>query len=695
MPLPSCCLTLLAAVLLPAALWAEQMDAHLKPERNRLLAGSKVRLGTVLSLKAPAAPAGVGNAMVSLVLVLDHSGSMSETGKMEMVHVAGPELVDRLESSDRLGVVGFDTSVEVIRPLLNVNDADGIKRLIKQLAPGSSTNLGGGLKEGLDLFTNAEKNAVKRLLLLSDGLANHGETNVQVLAAWAKDAFTQQGLRVSTVGLGADYDERFLAQIAHGGGGEFYYVSKREELPGLFRRELEEGRQVTVSGLTITAHARDGGRLLELVGFPFTGGDEQNREVKLGDLFAKEQRSLLMYFEITVPDQVTGPGWVPADVELTWTDVERKPQRVVLPLALEVTYEESKVAESLDKDVHARVIETENYRAMDKAMQEFREGKREKALEILKDAEKRASDQAAVSNDAKLLAQAGQLAQTRREVEGLVNERDAQLYNTEVGLFGSRSGGGKRSIVARGGGSVATQSSVDTGLKWLAGQQTAEGSWDTTATGGAKGEQREATALALLAFLGAGHTENVGMHKESVQKAVAWLRARQQADGFIGEAAEAGDGELAKFRKAASHALATMALCEAAGMGKSPETVKSAQLGLTWLAAQHPLRGLEQRLADVQGLTDDDILAVFWCVGAARSGKIAGLDVPPPSFEEALTFFDQCEVLGAESKHRYRFFDKERKVPGRLDTACALLCRQFLGFKREDLLPGANISFPP
>jgi hypothetical protein len=271
----------------------------------------------------------------------------------------------------------------------------------------------------------------------------------------------------------------------------------------------------------------------------------------------------------------------------------------------------------------------------------------------------------------------------------LVSERDAQLYNTEVGLFGSRSGGGKRSLVARGGGSTETESSVDTGLKWLARQQMADGSWDTAATGGAKSEQQDATALALLSFLGAGHTESVGMHKECVQKAVAWLKARQQTDGFIGDVTAPGDGELAKFRKAGSHALVTMALCEAAGMGKAPETMKSAQQGLTWLAAQHPFRGLEQRLSDAQGLTDDDILAVFWCVGAAKSGKIACLDVPLSLMNEALTFFDRCEVRGdAESRHRYRFFDKERKVPGCLDTACALLCRQFLGYKREELLPG-------
>ena len=530
---------------------------------------------------------------------------------------------------------------------------------------------------------------VKRLLLLSDGHANQGEVNVEVLAKWAKDAFTQQGVRVSTVGLGADYDERFLAKIAHGGGGEFYYISKRDELPGLFRKELEEGRQVTVQNLIITAHDRDGARLLEMVGFPFTGGDEQHREVKLGDLFSKESRSLLLYFEVVVPDQASGPHWTPAELELTWKDIDGKKQTALLPLKLESTFEEAKVADSLDKKVHARVVETENYRALDKAMEAFRNGSQKEALKMLKEAEKRASEQAAASNDAGLLQQAGQLAQARREVEGLVEARDAQVYNTGAGLFGSRKGGSRRQIVARGGGSKATESAVDLGLRWLSKHQAVDGSWDTAALNGAESERQDATALALLAFLGAGHTETVGHYKPTVLKAVQWLQARQNTDGFVGPSDTVIKGDLASYRRTASHALATMALCEAGGMANQQATKESAQRALNWLVEQRPLVGLRQRLADAKGKNAQDILGVFWCVSALKCGKVASLKVKQGAFEEAILFLEETEVKGDDGTgHRFQFFGKDPKTAGMMDTACGLACRQFLGYRKERLYPG-------
>ena len=152
MPSPRLTNCLLACLFVPAILWGEQLAVSLQPERSKVLAGSKVRVAAVLSLKAPPAPAGTPDTSVSLTLVLDKSGSMSDAGKMEMVHVAGGELVDYLQSTDRLGVVGFDGRTDVIRPLLYVNDKDGIKKLIRQLSPGSSTNLGGGLSVGLGLY---------------------------------------------------------------------------------------------------------------------------------------------------------------------------------------------------------------------------------------------------------------------------------------------------------------------------------------------------------------------------------------------------------------------------------------------------------------------------------------------------------------------------------------------------------------
>ncbi|MCX7804640.1 MAG: VWA domain-containing protein [Planctomycetota bacterium] len=678
-----------AALASAAGTGAAEMVPELKAERSKLLAGSKVKVGAILRLAAPEAPEGARTASVSMVLVIDRSGSMSDEGKMEMVHIAGPDLVDRMESSDGIGIVTFDSVVERIRPLTGVTDADGIKALIARLSPRDCTNLGGGLREGLDMFEKEKRDgSVRRLLLLSDGLANVGETDVNTLAGWARDGFLK-GTRVSCVGLGRDYDENYLTKIAHAGGGEFYYISKKEQLPELFRKELAEGRAVVVSDLTAVARVSDGVEFLEAAGYPFTRGDAKAREVRIGDLFSKETRRMLLLFRIEAPGEAGIRRFRAADVELTWKDALGLPRRAVLPLDFELTFVESEAASSFDPDVRARVIETENYRALDRAMDHFRKDEKDKAAEVLKEAEAAASKAAADTGDGKLLAQAGQLAQALREVEGIVDARDAQIFNSEQGAFGQRRGSGRMTMLLRAGGTEKTECYVDVAGDWLCRRREEAGSWDPAKEGGRVEERQDATALALLGYLGAGHTEKGGRHRETVQLAVFWLMSRQEEDGRIGDEAGAPGDALARFRARYRHAMATVALCEAAGMGRVPHTVEAAQKAVTWLCSQHPLKGLEKDLEGAAGRTPEDAAGVGWCVMAIKSAKIAGLKVPEEAFMEAGDFLERRKLAVASGAPalRFNFFGADRTSAPLLDTACGILCRQFLGTGREECAP--------
>ena len=91
------------------------------------------------------------------------------------------------------------------------------------------------------------------------------------------------------------------------------------------------------------------------------------------------------------------------------------------------------------------------------------------------------------------------------------------------GSFGGRSGGGRILMVKRHGGNKATENAVDRALAWLARNQEADGHWDGKKHGATMAGDTALTGLALLAFLGAGHTEKVGNYKDNVKRAVAWL----------------------------------------------------------------------------------------------------------------------------------------------------------------------------
>jgi len=103
-------------------------------------------------------------------------------------------------------------------------------------------------------------------------------------------------------------------------------------------------------------------------------------------------------------------------------------------------------------------------------------------------------------------------------------------------LTAGRQAGRKEQLLRRRGGNAATEKAVARALAFLAERQTDAGYWDadgfeddTSNGGGWHGERvpcpfdREVTALATLALLGAGHTHRAGPYREAVARALAWL----------------------------------------------------------------------------------------------------------------------------------------------------------------------------
>ena len=257
------------------------------------------------------------------------------------------------------------------------------------------------------------------------------------------------------------------------------------------------------------------------------------------------------------------------------------------------------------------------------------------------------------------------------------------------GVFGQRNGGGRRLMVLRHGGSRATEASVDRALAWLAKNQEADGHWDSKKFGAAGKMDTACTGLALLALLGAGHTEKVGQYKANVRGAVAWLKSKQDAEGLIFDSTEAGG-----LRGVCHpHAVAGTALAEAAGMARAPDTVAAAQKAVDYSVNKHQNgEGHERRGFGNEAGQAGNLSVTGWFVMQLKSAKVAGLSVDHAAFEGAIRFLDSVERKGAggdkgygpASVYSYRPEDPREESAHRL-TAIGTLCRQFLGWKKEDL----------
>jgi hypothetical protein len=179
--------------------------------------------------------------------------------------------------------------------------------------------------------------------------------------------------------------------------------------------------------------------------------------------------------------------------------------------------------------------------------------------------------------------------------------------------------------------SAAPDNAVTLGLEWLAAHQQRDGQWDCDAHGGGAVYDTGVTALAVLAFLGAGHTDRGdGAFAGNVRRGLRYLLMVQDDEGCFGARVSQN------FIYA--HALSTLAVTEAYATTKNPRYREPAQRGLDFIArARNPY--MAWRYGVRTG--ENDTSVTICCVMALKSGQKAGFKVDPDAFKGALAWIDK------------------------------------------------------
>ncbi|WP_431948338.1 YfbK domain-containing protein [Actinacidiphila sp. bgisy167] len=173
-----------------------------------------------------------------LTFVVDVSGSMGETGRLDLVRQALRAAIGELRDDDSLAVVAFSDRARVVLPHTRLG-AKGARQharsVVDRLEPEDSTNLEAGLRTGYDVaLESARRGSTNRVVLLSDALANTGETEPDALLERIDRARSQHGVALFGVGVGSEYGDELMEQLVDKGDGHTSYVATPAEARALF-----------------------------------------------------------------------------------------------------------------------------------------------------------------------------------------------------------------------------------------------------------------------------------------------------------------------------------------------------------------------------------------------------------------------------------------------------------------------------
>ncbi|MFT3768739.1 MAG: VWA domain-containing protein [Minicystis sp.] len=279
---------------------------------TKVLARGEQRVFAEIDLKADAAERRVERAPLAMAIVLDTSGSMGGE-KIDQAKRSAVQMIREMRDDDQIAFVRYASDTELVQPLAPVGLVrEALIARINAISASGGTNIPPALSQGLAALATAGGGRVKRVVLASDGLDSSRAIAEQV----AREA-AAQGVTISSMGIGLDFDEGYMGGVAVAGHGNFAFVKDASTLATFLHRELQETATTMAQNVTARVRLPDGFRFVQAIGA--TGRMDPSGElvVSAGSLFAGDERRVIVELAASVPiGQTRG-----IEGAVTWTAV--------------------------------------------------------------------------------------------------------------------------------------------------------------------------------------------------------------------------------------------------------------------------------------------------------------------------------------------------------------------------------------
>lgn len=340
-------------------------------------------------------------APLNLALVIDRSGSMDTADKMPYVKQSLRVFLESLKPDDIVSIVTYSDEAQVLLPAQRVGDGHWIQTTLDQIQLGGSTNLHAGMMLGFqEVDRNFDVRRNNRVILLTDGIANAGITDPSRIAADAL-AYNQRGICLSTIGLGLEFNDALLSQLAKQGQGGYSFVDSAQEMDRIFREHVAGLKQRVASEVSLNIIPAAGVRLVSLTGQDDTSSSEQTN-VTLWPLGTGDSAVILAQLQVEATAGSARPRPL-AIVQLHYFDeFAQRPVTLEKVITAETVANMSEYDPTWDLEIRRNVTVQQTAMGMREIDHLFQAGQYEAAWRLAVNLESQLSEIAKLTNDTQM-----------------------------------------------------------------------------------------------------------------------------------------------------------------------------------------------------------------------------------------------------------------------------------------------------
>jgi Ca-activated chloride channel family protein len=391
-----------------------RVDCRVEIDRNVLPEGMPQKAVIKVTLDSPLPPERIERSAVNLSIVLDRSGSMSGQ-KLEKAKDAAIEALRHLGPRDVFSVVVYDHNVRTVVPARSARHVEWIERQIREIRSGGNTALFGGVSQGAaEVRKNFGGRYVHRIILLSDGIANVGPSTPEDLGRLGA-ALIKEGISVTTVGVGTDYNEDLMTRLSQNSDGNSYFVESSRDLPRIFAAELGDVLNVVAKKVHVIVECPDGVRPLTIIG---REGRIRGRTVELylNQLYGGQEKYALI--EVEVPGKKSGEEIHIASVSVSYENPFTQKNEIASGrVSARFSDNKTEVKKSANVDVQRDYQLNLNAIAKDRAISLSDRGRKDEAVRELKKSAGHLRTLGRKYDDEKLLKEAEEVEQKAEQIE--------------------------------------------------------------------------------------------------------------------------------------------------------------------------------------------------------------------------------------------------------------------------------------